>query len=149
MVKYKAILIDLDGTLANCEHRRVKATRDDGSMDWDDFFQGMENDGLNDWCHKLMQNMQMCAHMIIVSGRSEAHRKVTEAWLKKHNIRYDALHMRPEKDRRPDTEVKLEIYQQKIKPQFDVVFAVDDRKCVVDMWRTEGLVCLDCAGGTF
>lgn len=149
MVRYKGVIVDLDGTLADCEHRRVKAQKPDGTMDWDVFFEGMENDGLATWCLRLIEAMRMSAHIFIVSGRSDSHRKVTEAWLKKHRVPFDALFMRKAGDRRPDTEVKLELYNQHIKDRYDVWFAVDDRKCVVDMWRANGIVCLACAEGNF
>jgi hypothetical protein len=118
-------------------------------MNWDLFFQGMADDYLNQWCFKLIQAMRQGAHIVIVTGRSEDYRKVTEEWLKKHNVHCDRLLMRAKDDRRPDTEVKLEIYETKIKPTFDVWFAVDDRKSVVDMWRANGVVCLQCAPGEF
>lgn len=59
------------------------------------------------------------------------------------------LHMRPDGDFRPDVEVKKEIYKREIEGQFKVLFAVDDRASVVEMWRAQGLVCLQCAKGDF
>lgn len=40
-------------------------------------------------------------------------------------------------------------YHELIEPFFDVLFAVDDRKRVADMWRSVGLTCLHCDEGNF
>ena len=45
--------------------------------------------------------------------------------------------------------IKKEIYRHLIKPYYDVLFAIDDRQQVVDLWRDEGLVCLQCAKGDY
>ena len=50
-------------------------------------------------------------------------------------------HMRYVQDQSPDTEVKAKIYDRYIKPYFDVLFTIDDRPKVVEMWRQKGLVC--------
>lgn len=39
--------------------------------------------------------------------------------------------------------------RKNIKDKYDVLFAIDDRSSVVDMWRDLGLVCLQCAEGAF
>ena len=66
-----------------------------------------------------------------------------------HQINYHQLYMRPAKDVRGDNEVKKEIFQNSIKDKFDILFVVDDRLSVVKMWRSIGLVCLQCDWGDF
>ena len=73
----------------------------------------------------------------------------TVEWLKKHDVPYTDLFMRSDKDYRDDTVVKREIFEQKIKPFYEVLFAIDDRAKVVKMWREAGLVCLQCDWGEF
>jgi hypothetical protein len=149
-MKTPAIIVDLDGTLANCEARRLAATKPDGKLDWKIFFEGMENDLLNEWCAKIMQSLYLNFDVIIVTGRGSEHKEVTNLWLKKHSIYYyNRLLMRPAGDYRPDTVIKKEIYESYIAPFHDVLFCIDDRKSVVDMWRSLGLVCLQCDEGNF
>lgn len=81
--------------------------------------------------------------MLIVTGRPETYRKITEQWLIWNHIEYDNLYMRSENDCRSDVDVKREILQ-KIREQYDVSFVFDDRTSVVKMWREEGLVCFQC-----
>jgi len=55
--------------------------------------------------------------------------------------------LRKDKDRRSDTEVKRELLATLDKSK--ILFVVEDRSRVVEMWRSEGLVCLQCAPGEF
>ena len=57
--------------------------------------------------------------------------------------------MRPEGDYRPDYQVKQEMLNSLKAEGFEVLFTVDDRKQVVDMWRRNGITCLQCAEGNF
>lgn len=87
--------------------------------------------------------------IIIVSGRVDELKKDTEEWLKKFDVPYHQIHMRPRNDHRSDTIVKKEIFNKKIKDNFEIAFVLDDRQKVVDMWRGEGLTVLQCAPGDF
>jgi hypothetical protein len=57
--------------------------------------------------------------------------------------------MRKKGDRREDYLVKEEIYKNHIDQIYNVMFVLEDRKQVVDMWRRLGLTCLQCAPGEF
>lgn len=92
---------------------------------------------------------------IFVSGRKECARRETERWLL-HNIsfpNYDygggspgtILYMRSDYDNRCDTIVKREIYERHIKDDYSVFCVFDDRKKVIDMWRSLGLFVFDCS----
>lgn len=144
----EAIIVDIDGTLADVEHR-VHHVRGD-NKNWKAFNQSMENDQLNVWCKKLIDAMK-AKHLevLLVTGRDEDYRTHTEKWLKQHQITYDHLWMRSAKDYRSDDIIKKEIYQQKISDHYNILFVVDDRISVVKMWRSLGLVCLQCDWGDF
>jgi uncharacterized HAD superfamily protein len=150
-VKTRAIIVDIDGTLANVEHRRVYL--DKTPKDWKAYNSAMAADTLNEWCRDLIHAVHMeCGYDIIyVTGRHEEFREVTEKWLKDQDTSTGELWMRPDGDYRQDTIVKKEIYEKNIKPRYDgkIKFVIDDRKQVVDMWRSLGLVCLQCADGNF
>ena len=73
-------------------------------------------------------------------------------WLDKHGLsnRNTQLFMRPAGDTRDDRIVKREIYEREIKGKYNVLWVLDDRNKVVDMWRRElGLTCLQVAEGNF
>tara|TARA_R110000868_G_scaffold132381_15_gene343379 strand:- start:1951 stop:2394 length:444 start_codon:yes stop_codon:yes gene_type:complete len=145
----KAIIVDIDGTLADVEHRvhHVQAQ----TKDWKSFNQAMDKDSLNHWCAKLIEAMKLQGYEVLfVTGRDENYRDKTQTWLSQHHINYDKLFMRAAVDFRPDDEVKKEIYLKEIKDHWQVVFVVDDRLSVVKMWREQlNLVCLQCDWGDF
>ena len=57
--------------------------------------------------------------------------------------------MRGDKDSRPDSEVKQDILKQLKDEGKEILFVVDDRQSVVDMWRTSGITCLQCKKGDY
>ena len=62
---------------------------------------------------------------------------------------FDDLYMRLPNDLRKDSIVKQEIYEMCIKDKYNVLFVLDDRDQVVNMWREQGLKCLQVAEGNF
>lgn len=148
MAKEKAIIVDLDGTLCNCEHRLrfIKTS----PPDWIAFNSHLLHDSLYGWCFELIAAMKSKEYKIlIVTGRGEAFRHLTCEWLKKNNIAYDSLFMRKEFDIREDADVKEDLYREFIEKEYDILFVVDDRKSVVHKWRELGLVCLQCVEGNY
>lgn len=81
-------------------------------------------------------------------GKSE---EVTRKWIEKHmgeqyihklsglSEKYQVI-MRKKNDLRTDEEVKMELYNELIKPYYNVMFVLEDRKPVVKMWRDLGLL---------
>jgi uncharacterized HAD superfamily protein len=135
-----AIICDIDGTLA---HRTNRGPYDTSKY---------ADDTKDDLVHALFANL--CRHYdatrIIVSGRSEDFRAVTEQWLKDHTVSYKHLYMRPSGNVENDRIIKRHIYEQLIKPHYNVICCIDDRNRVVDMWRNElNLICLQVADGDF
>ncbi|MDP9379254.1 MAG: AAA family ATPase [Chloroflexota bacterium] len=87
--------------------------------------------------------------ILLVSGRMDTYRPQTEAFLNKHNVPYQHLWMRREGDTRKDFVVKQEIYERGIRGKYNVLFVLDDRNQVVDMWRALGLTVFQVAEGDF
>lgn len=145
----RAVIIDLDGTLCDVRHRTHLVRQ--SPPDWGAFFAACVDDTPN---HAVLSLLHMAADagyaVLLVSGRPEESRGLTEQWLARFGLaRHAALLMRPDGDFRPDAVVKREIYETTIAGHYDVVFAVDDRAVVVQMWRDLGLTCLQVAEGDF
>jgi hypothetical protein len=51
--------------------------------------------------------------------------------------------MRPEKDNRPDTVVKSEMYEKYIKDKYSILYVIDDRPCVIRMYKRMGFYVLN------
>lgn len=136
--KPNAIIVDVDGTLANNTSGRG----------WYDHHR-VDEDSLHEHIASLVQRHSNDHAIIIVSGRKECSRTLTDKWLRQHNIPFNMLLMRRDDDERKDSDVKREIYHAQIRDRYNVAFVVDDRNEVVDMWRSEGLFCLQVAEGDF
>jgi len=145
-MKQRGIIVDIDGTLSDPTHRRHFM---EGKKDWKSFYDNMALDTPNQWCHYLVGKFVCDNAIILVSGRPDDYRKTTEEWLSKFGIPKTELFMRKSGDFREDYIIKKEIYNSNIEPFYDIFFCVDDRKQVVDMWRSLGLTCLQCADGNF
>jgi len=52
----KAIIVDIDGTLADVEHRVHHVQNE--PKDWKSFNENMEHDELNHWCNDLINAMK-------------------------------------------------------------------------------------------
>lgn len=151
----KAVIFDLDGTLALIGKRRAKATRPDGKLNWKVFFDP-DNIQLDEPnipvidAFKLYQNAGYT--MIIFSGRDSINKDATIDWLNQYGIHPDILKMRPQGTHTPDDTLKrdwlydLENSGISVK---DVVCVYDDRDKVVKMWRDEGLSCFQVEYGNF
>ena len=153
------VIFDLDGTIAKIDKRRELAnmprpnSQRPAKIDWDVFFDPLNID--LDWPNKpVVETLRLFYYdgyeIIILSGRLETTRDATRQWLKKHHIPYDELHMRPKECRyTPDDILKLEMLKWHDIDKKDIFCIFDDRKRVVDMWRTEGLTCFQVAKGDF
>ena len=133
------IICDLDGTLA---------IRGDRSP-YD--YSKVSLDTLNEPVNKIIRLFYDNDFMVyILSGRKNVCKEDTKNWLFKNNVCYDQLLMRAEKDDRPDTVIKRELFDTYIKDKFEVYFVLDDRNRVVDMWRKDlNLLCLQVNYGDF
>ena len=163
------VIFDLDGTLADIEDRRQMSIKPNGKMDWDVFFHpdNIKYDKPIPAIVNLIQTYEDKAYKIVIfSGRNDRSWNETIAWLKRYEIPHDLLVMRPDKfksksfpvaDGNPATSdmryMPDEILKKKMLDTFvdinDVLFVVDDRQKVVDMWRDLGLVVLQPAPGNF
>ena len=145
----KAIIVDIDGTLANCSHRLHYIQGE--NKDWTKFFCNIERDKPNEWCVEIVNSLEFHSDyiIIIVSGRPEILRQRTVDWLRKHEIYWDKIYLRKNGDYRPDYVVKKEIYEVEIQRKYEVLFVLEDRSGVVKMWRELGLTCLQCADGDY
>lgn len=139
------VLFDIDGTLANIDHRRHLVENEPPK--WFEFFDLMGSDSVNEPVAGLYRELWMSERYqcVLVTGRPEQYRAVTEQWLIWNEIPFGRLIMRAEKDNRKDHLIKQEILSDLISQGETIAFVVDDRQSVVDMWRRNGVTCLQCA----
>ena len=141
------IAFDIDGTLADCTHRRHFV--ESKPKDWDAFFAACIDDMPILVAIEMLDALDRVGwHSIaFFTGRPERTRVATEAWLLKHcgtSAASNVIYMRENGDRRDDSIVKAEFLRYFVP---DLIF--DDRKRVVDMWRAQGIICYQVAPGDF
>ena len=163
------IIFDLDGTLASIDRRREHATKPNGKINWNEFFNPahIAFDEPNEPVIKLAQMFKEKGFKIVIfSGRNDISFDRTVEWLEWNDVPFDLLVMRPDKFKpkswpiangnpatpemrfMPDEILKKEMLNTFL--NIDEVFlVVDDRQKVVDMWRELGLNTWQVAPGNF
>ena len=152
------VIFDLDGTIANIEDRRVISAKVNGKIDWVKFFDP-ENIKLDKPFMKIITLVNMFKNIginiAILSGRSKSTKEEPQIWLKRYNVPYHILKMRPtskEYKFMPDDKLK-EIWLNDLWPIDErdgkLFMVFDDRQKVVDMWRKNNVTCLQVAEGNF
>ena len=161
------IIFDLDGTLANCEHRRhfvdpnknLIFRKDDNNVDlrdgwqpdWKSFYEACDKDEpilptitmlryIKFRDNHSENNEPLCNHEIqIWSGRCESVRNKTKKWLSDHKIDYHKLKMRPIGDNTPDDQLKERWLDEAISEDKQIEMVFDDRPKVIRMWRRKSI----------
>lgn len=136
--KPKAVIFDIDGTLAQMEGRSPFA--------WDK----VDTDSVKELIKAMAIGFQSQDYLIIcVSGRDGSCYDLTKQWLTDNNIPNWYLFMRKEGDMRKDTIIKEEIFWYKIADNYNVVGVVDDRPSVVRMWHELKIPNVICVGNPY
>jgi phosphoglycolate phosphatase-like HAD superfamily hydrolase len=147
----KVILVDVDGTIANGDHREHYLTTK--PKNWKAYKDAADLDTPYDdviWLVKTLKKAE-CT-ILIVTARSGDQREQTRKWLDKRAGLagvYDKMYMREAGDYRDDGIVKKEILEAIRQDGYDPFMVLDDRNRVVKMWREEGIRCLQVQEGEF
>lgn len=137
--KPNAIIVDLDGTVAL--HNR-------SPYDYDQLHTDTPYEAVVRCVKNEYGEGGNYTHILFTSGRPDSHYVETVDWLKQHIGLYPSvpgrrngmervqLFMRKAEDKRMDAIVKYEIFDEKIRDNYNVLYAFDDRDQVVDLWRS-------------
>ena len=124
--KRKAIIVDIDGTIA------IRGDRN--PYQWDRVGEDTPRKIIIQLVHQLA--IAHDASLVFVSGRDGSCYNETREWLKQHTYfteLKDKLFMRDIGDMRKDTIIKEEIFWNHISNDYNVLAWFDDRPCVVRM----------------
>jgi len=151
----KTIIFDLDGTLALIDERRALATKENGKINWDVFFNpdNIQLDKPNWPVIEMAKTLKNAGNRIVIfSGRSKATKEVTKDWLNQHGVPFDVIKMRPTGNGfqfMPDDSLKKKWLEDLFPNTDDILCVFDDRDKVVKMWRENGITCFQVALGNF
>lgn len=150
--KKKAIIVDIDGTIALRDNR--------SPFDYEKVY----TDKVDHRMAHLLKNLinETEYEVFFVTGRENIGNcyELTKKWLNDNIYPLQGhdgffpvdnwrLLMRGEGDHRSDEITKKEIYENHIAPWYDVVCVFDDRNRVVKMWRDLGLLVAQVYDGDF
>jgi len=144
----KTIIFDVDGTIADCDHRRHFV---ENNNDWKSFKEQTVNDTPVQWvCDIAKRFIAQGDDVAFFSARNETEREVTERQISEWiGDGHKGLFLRPNDSFDPDEVFKSDLADkfEEIGGKIDLVF--DDRNKVVDMWRARGTTVVQVADGDF
>ena len=138
--KQKLVLCDIDGTVANNEHRQKLLK---GFNDWDKFFSLLKDDEpIHVIIERVKQKVESNGDLIFLTGRPEKYREMTEDWLLKYFDVGFSLLMRKDGDLRNKIIIKEELFKENFqKTQIKVCFENDPE--LIQLWQDLGLNVID------
>lgn len=150
-MKSKAVIVDIDGVLAEKSPKRDYTEYDKVHLD----------KPIIEMFRLLEYFSESGYKILLVTGRKEYCRNITQKWIIRHfnkcasfcKIDNDDFEDRFEMfmrigdvdtgDHRKAPILKKEIYDKYIKQNYDIVMAIDDDPNICQMWRNEGFLTLE------
>jgi len=136
-------VFDLDGVLANADHRQHLLTPKPGQRkNWKRFFEKAGEDLLIEEVAALTVLLDDSLQRVLLTARPTTIRDLTVDWLGRHSIRWDLLVMRRDGDYSPSPDAKRHAVEQLRDHGFQLLLAFDDDRRNVDMFHSVGVRCL-------
>ena len=136
------VVFDLDGTLANGKHRNHAVPPPEFAhltYAWDKHNLLSGGDAPIQDTIDICNILHLWYQVVILTGRCEVSKGITEDWLAEHGVDYDKLIMRGREDHRPDTVYKEE--ELLLLGLDNILCCFDDLEHVADMVRGLGVTC--------
>lgn len=148
-------IFDLDGTLANIEHRLPLLQSKERDR-WRRFYEACDRDEPNLPIVETLNRLSASgAEIWLFSGRSDDVREKTIFWLALYTVLKieeidQVLSMRPSGDYREDVDLKREWLQGMLDVDRERLVAIfEDRSRLVAMWRELGITCFQVTDGNY
>jgi phosphoglycolate phosphatase-like HAD superfamily hydrolase len=134
------VVVDIDGVLSDAASRQhyIEYPR----RDWRAFFDACGEDPVIEEIKILLDLLDPALRVLLLTGRPARVHPLTEAWLERYGIRWDALLMREGGDYSQAREFKEEAIADLRRRGFDLRLAIEDDRRNVEMFRAAGLPCV-------
>ena len=130
------ILCDIDGTVANNDHRQHFL---EGKKDWDGFFNALDKDQpIYPIIDKIIEENKSGKEIMFLTGRPERYKDLTKTWLKKYFTFDIRILMRGDNDQRNKIITKKEIFIANFKRN-EIDLVIDNDEELIKMWESFGL----------
>lgn len=125
-------IVDLDGVLADSSKRFEKATRQDGSIDWDVAFdpKHIPLDIPIEAAVAALSSLPRGYELVYLSSRPEAMRLSTVRWLRDHDLLGPCVILKDERSKFIKTTVwkRLKVQELATKHQCPILFVDDEQR---------------------
>lgn len=155
-MKRPLYIFDLDGTLADTQHRLHYLDNKKDPDRWRRFYRACHLDSPISDTIKTFKTLSVTADIQIWTGRSDEVKEQTMDWLFWYVISVHRDHissilkMRKEGDYTPDHILKKSwLESMSLEDRRRLVAVFEDRASVVQMWRDNGVTCYQVAKGDF
>ena len=130
------ILCDIDGTVANNDHRQHFL---EGKKDWDGFFSELINDDpIYPIINKVNDEYLAGKEIIFLTGRPERYKYSTLLWLKEYFSFEPLLLMREDNDLRTKVDTKKQIFNSNLNIE-KIDYILENDEDLIEMWSEMGL----------
>ena len=138
--RVRTVVVDIDGVLSDAANRQhyLEAPR----RDWDAFFEACTDDPVIDEMRVLLDLLDPSLTVVLLTARPARVHHLTEAWLRRYQVRWDLLVMRPWGDYEEAREFKRSSVWDLRAHGFELRLAIEDDRRNVEMFRSEGVPCI-------
>jgi FMN phosphatase YigB (HAD superfamily) len=150
MTPIPAVVFDVDGTIANNDHRRHFVLNK--PRDWKNFNANIWHDTPHEDIVELVKIFYSHYPILICTARTGDLLDITREWLDEvAGLQgfYEKIYIRGEKDYKDDQILKVELLEQIRADGYEPKFWIDDRQRVVDAIRAQGIRVLQVCEGNF
>ncbi len=136
----RAVVVDIDGVLSEAAGRQhyLEAPR----RDWRAFFDACGEDPVIEEVKTLLDLLDPDLQIVLLTARPHRVHHLTEAWLRRYDIRWDMLITRPWGDYDLSRDFKQSTVWELRAAGFELALAFEDDRRNVEMFRSEGIPCL-------
>ena len=137
------MIFDLDGVLANADHRQhLLQPKGGGRKDWKTFFSRAGDDAIFEEVARLTNLLNPVLNRVLLTARPTTIKDITVEWLERHDLAWDLLVMRPQGEFSPSPVAKRHAVNELRAYGFELLLAFDDDRRNVDMFHDEGIPCI-------
>ncbi len=140
LVPARAVVVDIDGVLSDAASRQHYLEQP--RRDWRGFFAACGDDPVIEEMHVLLSLLDPTLQVVLLTARPMFVHELTEAWLRRYDIRWDLLVMRPYGEHDVSREFKERAVGELRDYGFTLELAVEDDRRNVEMLRAAGIPCM-------
>lgn len=134
----RAVLVDIDGVLADASGRQHFLNNPSGHRDWRAFFGAVGGDPPLQGVPQLLDLLDPAITIVLLSARPKWVFEITRDWLERHGVRWHLLVLRGDDAVLGAAEFKCTVLQHLRDSGFVIELALDDDVRIVEMYRAEG-----------